>query len=101
MFFLTLGGSIANIEALWASRNMKFYPQSLQDAVLNEPDLAGAKTYLVSVPGDPKPNPTGDQDFVDKELQYCSVWQLLNVDVDQACRFVVHLRFFTVNYILQ
>ncbi|XP_028411012.1 uncharacterized protein LOC114533638 [Dendronephthya gigantea] len=75
---ITCGGSIANIEAMWASRNMKFYPLSLQDAVMAEGELSGAKTYMVNVfkPG---------SGFTNVELQHCTVWQLLNVDVDDAC----------------
>ncbi|CAB3994442.1 group II decarboxylase family [Paramuricea clavata] len=82
---ITCGGSIANIEAVWSSRNMKFYPLSLQDAVMAEAQLAGAKTYKVNVPAKPDPQPRGDQPFVQEELQNCSVWQLLNLDVDDAC----------------
>jgi hypothetical protein len=66
---------------------MKFYPLSLQDAVMAEAQLAGAKTYKVNVPAKPDPQPRGDQQFVQEELQNCSVWQLLNLDVDDACRF--------------
>ena len=68
---------------------MKFYPLALQDAVMGEPDLAGAKTYTVPVPSNPNPDPDGDQPFTAVELKDCSVWQLLNVDVDEACRSVI------------
>ena len=61
---------------------MKFYPLTLQDAVMSEKDLSGAKTYLVSVYN-------REREFTDVELQNCTVWQLLNVDVDQACRFFI------------
>ena len=61
---------------------MKFYPLSLQDAVMGEEELSGAKTFLVSVP-----NPGSK--FTHVELQNCTVWQLLNVDVDEACRFLI------------
>lgn len=73
---------------------MKFYPLALQDAVMGEPDLAGAKTYKVPVPTNPHPDPDGDLPFVGVELQNCSVWQLLNVDVDQACRSVLMWLFY-------
>ena len=88
-FFFIPGGSIANIEAVWSSRNMKFYPLSLQDAVMAEAQLARAKTFKVNVPAQPYPQPGGDNPFVQVELQNCSVWQLLNLDVDDACRFVI------------
>ena len=70
---------------------MKFYPLALQDAVMGEPDLAGAKTYTVPVPSNPNPDPDGDQPFTAVELKDCSVWQLLNVDVDEACRSLLLL----------
>jgi hypothetical protein len=68
---------------------MKFYPLSLQDAVMAEAQLARAKTFKVNVPAQPYPQPGGDNPFVQVELQNCSVWQLLNLDVDDACRFVI------------
>ena len=66
---------------------MKFYPLSLQDAVMNEEKLKGAKTFKVRVPTKPEPQLTAWQPFAEVELQNCSVWQLLNLDVDDACRF--------------
>ena len=66
---------------------MKFYPLSLQDAVMNEENLKGAKTFKVRVPGKPEPHLDGEEPFAPVELQKCSVWQLLNLDVDDACRF--------------
>ncbi|TAG60813.1 MAG: decarboxylase, partial [Oscillatoriales cyanobacterium] len=33
---ITCGGTVANIEALWSARNLKFYPIALQQAVIND-----------------------------------------------------------------
>lgn len=70
---------------------MKFYPLSLQDAVKAEDKLARAKTFKVSVPKNPSPDPAGKEPFVKLDLQDCSVWQLLNLDVDEACRYILLL----------
>jgi hypothetical protein len=72
---------------------MKFYPLSLKDAVMSEAKLSGAKTFKVRVPSKPTPSPEGGVTYVQVELQKCSVWQLLNLDVDDACRFapIIHL----------
>ena len=86
---ITCGGSIANIEAMWSSRNLKFYPLSLQDTV-NDPDnvgeLGAAKDYMVLVPAKEKPDPQGGNTFISRKLSECSTWQLLNLDVDEACK---------------
>ena len=47
MGHLTAGGSVANIEAIWAARNVKYFPLGLQEALKNEDKLAAAKGYKV------------------------------------------------------
>jgi len=47
MGHLTAGGSVANIEAIWAGRNVKYFPLGLQEALLKEERLAAAKDYKV------------------------------------------------------
>ena len=86
---ITCGGSIANIEAMWSSRNLKFYPLSLQ-ATVNDPnnaeELGAAKEYKVRVPAKDFPDEAGGNEFVERSLGECSTWQLLNLDVDDACK---------------
>ena len=48
MGHLTAGGSVANIEAIWAGRNVKYFPLGLQEALLKEERLADARGYKVS-----------------------------------------------------
>ena len=48
MGHLTAGGSVANIEAVWAGRNVKYFPLGLQEALFKEDRLFGAKGYKVS-----------------------------------------------------
>lgn len=71
---------------MWAARNMKFYPLSLKTAVMNESELASARTYQILVPKEEHPKPDGDNDYVMRELQLCSNWQMLNLNTDDACR---------------
>jgi len=47
MGHLVTGGSVANIEAIWAARNVKFFPLALQRALTKEKKLAKAKHYKV------------------------------------------------------
>jgi len=47
MGHLVTGGSVANIEAIWAARNVKFFPLALQRALTKEKKLAAAKHYKV------------------------------------------------------
>ena len=44
------GGSVANIEAVWVARNVKYFPLGLQEALFKEDRLFGAKGYKVSCP---------------------------------------------------
>ena len=44
---LTSGGTIGNIEAIWAARNVKYFPLGLQEAFLHEEKLADARGYKV------------------------------------------------------
>lgn len=48
MGHLVAGGSIANIEAIWVARNLKYYPLGLQEALLKDEKLRGAREYEVS-----------------------------------------------------
>lgn len=47
MGHLVAGGSIANIEAIWVARNLKYYPLGLQEALLKDEKLRGAREYEV------------------------------------------------------
>ena len=50
MGHLVTGGTVANIEALWAARNVKFFPLGLRRALCKEEKLANAKHYEVVFP---------------------------------------------------
>lgn len=70
---LTCGGSTANIEALWAARNLKLYPVSLQHALRTEETLAGARGLEVTLPSG---NPGGP-------LVDLGMWNTLNLGIDE------------------
>ena len=72
---ITCGGTVANIEAVWASRNLKFYPLAVQNAIKKEPSLAKASGFLVRAPW------AGGKKMLILEM---SAWNLLNVEVDDA-----------------
>jgi glutamate/tyrosine decarboxylase-like PLP-dependent enzyme len=68
---ITCGGSVANIEAVWVARNLKFYPVALQAAVRGEETLAAARNIAIPLPaGAVKP-------LLDLDL-----WELLNLKAD-------------------
>ena len=47
MGHLVIGGAVANIEAIWVARNLKYYPLGLQEALMKENQLTGARGYEV------------------------------------------------------
>ncbi|XP_069121903.1 L-tyrosine decarboxylase-like [Argopecten irradians] len=69
---ITNGGSTANIEALWASRNIKFFPLAVQKAIREERFLNTAKELTVYIPR------LGRK----QKITNTSTWDLLNLDLD-------------------
>lgn len=49
MGHLVTGGSVANIEAIWVARNVKYYPLAVQEALFKEEQLTGARGYEVKI----------------------------------------------------
>lgn len=47
MGHLVAGGTVANVEAIWVARNLKYYPLGLQEALLNDDQLSKASEYQV------------------------------------------------------
>jgi glutamate/tyrosine decarboxylase-like PLP-dependent enzyme len=68
---ITCDGTVANIEAIWSARNLKFYPLALQAALKNEAALAAAKDMTV-------PLLTGKS----APLIGLDTWSLLNLKSD-------------------
>lgn len=70
---ITADGTIANLEAMWAARNIKYLPMAMKEALESEAKLAGAK--------DVETSPCGAGT---KRLLDCSAWELLNIPEDCA-----------------
>jgi glutamate/tyrosine decarboxylase-like PLP-dependent enzyme len=68
---ITCDGTVANIEAIWSARNLKFYPIALKAAIQNEKSLRAAKDITV-------PILTGESAALIK----LSAWSLLNLKAD-------------------
>lgn len=77
---ITCDGTVANIEAIWSARNLKFYPLALQAALKNEPALAAAQDITV-------PLPTGNSEVLTK----LNTWSLLNLKGDDILSLPVRL----------
>jgi glutamate/tyrosine decarboxylase-like PLP-dependent enzyme len=70
---LTCGGSVANIEALWAARNLKAFPLALAAALDGEPSLKAGQELDVEL-----------ADGTRKPLLEMTSWELLNVKADDV-----------------
>ncbi len=70
---ITVGGSIANVEALWAARNLRFQAVALAYAVHNDPSFAPARSLTVR-------KADGSRD----RIVSLSDWELINIPMDDA-----------------
>ncbi|MEH2184473.1 pyridoxal-dependent decarboxylase [Nostoc sp.] len=77
---ITCGGTVANIEAIWSARNLKFYPLALQAALQNEALLSAAKDIEISLP-------TGES----KPLIELDTWSMLNLRGDDILALPIRL----------
>ena len=68
---ITGGGTVANIEAMWAARNIKFFPVGLRAALREVPQLAPARHIEVPL-----------WDGSSAQLIELDTWTLLNLDGD-------------------
>ena len=68
---ITCDGTVANLEAMWAARNLKYYPLSVVAALKNEEVLAPARGMLVPL-----------HDGRNARLIELDTWTLVNLDVD-------------------
>ncbi|KAK6499882.1 hypothetical protein TWF481_010239 [Arthrobotrys musiformis] len=68
---ITADGSIANLEALWVARNLKFYPLSLSLAITKGP--------LKFIKRSPKPLIATLCDGTQKPFLHLTTWELLNL----------------------
>ncbi|SDD34979.1 pyridoxal phosphate-dependent decarboxylase family protein [Actinokineospora iranica] len=71
---ITCDGSVANIEALWSARNLKYYPIAVAAALEHEPALAKARNLTVTLA----------DGVTSKRISRLTPWELLNLTVDDA-----------------
>jgi glutamate/tyrosine decarboxylase-like PLP-dependent enzyme len=77
---ITCDGTVANLEALWAARNLKYYPLSVVAALKNEAALAPARGMLVPL-----------SDGSNAPLIDLDTWTLLNLGVDVVLGLAVRM----------
>lgn len=70
---ITCGGSIANIEALWAARNAKFFPIALREGIKSSVELRAARNIEVCT--------AAGKSALLVEL---SEWDLINLPLDEV-----------------
>lgn len=68
---ITCDGSVANLESMWAARNLKYYPLAVAQAISFDPALKAAQELTVDLP-------TGKN----KRLIELTGWELFNLKVD-------------------
>ena len=69
---LTCGGTTANIEAQWSTRNAKYYPLAIKKAVASG-KLTGVAGLTVKLP-----------DGSSKDILDLNSWELLNISLDET-----------------
>ncbi|HII07634.1 MAG TPA: decarboxylase [Methanotrichaceae archaeon] len=70
---ITCDGSVANLEAMWAARNLKYYPVSVVAALKSEPGLGPARWITVPL-----------SDGSRRQLIDLDTWTLLNLGIDDV-----------------
>jgi glutamate/tyrosine decarboxylase-like PLP-dependent enzyme len=78
---ITCDGSVANIESMWAARNLKYFPVSLAAAVEHEPRLAPAEALTVRLP-----------DGSSARLVDLDAWARLNLGADEILALPTRLQ---------
>ncbi|MFN6514409.1 MAG: pyridoxal phosphate-dependent decarboxylase family protein [Nostoc sp. CreGUA01] len=74
---ITCGGTVANIEAIWSARNLKFYPISIKEALLNDGNLVKVAEQIKINAYSPT-----SKTWTEQQLIKLDTWQLLNLKVD-------------------
>lgn len=69
---ITCDGSIANNEAMWAARNLKYYPVSLQQAIKEVPEMQPVANMEIQL-----------ADGSLKAIGTATSWELLNLQADE------------------
>lgn len=78
---ITCDGSVANIESMWAARNLKYFPVSLAAAIENDSRLKAAKGLTTRLP-----------DGKSAKLVELDAWGKLNLGVDEILAYPTRLQ---------
>jgi glutamate/tyrosine decarboxylase-like PLP-dependent enzyme len=78
---ITCDGSVANIEALWSARNLKYYAISVAEAIRREPGLEEARRITVTLP----------DGHTIKKLLELNTWECLNLTVDEVLNLTARM----------
>jgi glutamate/tyrosine decarboxylase-like PLP-dependent enzyme len=70
---ITCDGSVANMEAMWAARNLKYYPVAFAAALKHEKVLAPARDMVIGLPNGTR-----------RKIRSLTTWQLLNLPADDV-----------------
>lgn len=70
---ITCDGSIANNEAMWAARNIKYYAVCLRKAIMEKESLKNLQDLLITLPNGKE-----------EKIMQLSDWQLLNIKADDV-----------------
>ncbi len=65
---ITCDGSVANIESVWASRNLKYFPVGICELIKNQPELKNASSITIN----------------HKKLINLTTWELLNLTDNES-----------------
>ncbi len=74
---ITCGGTVANIEAIWSARNLKFYPIAIKEALSQDSQLAEV-AQQISI----KAYDSNTGTWTQQKIVALDRWQLLNLKVD-------------------
>ncbi|KAF8877174.1 pyridoxal-dependent decarboxylase domain protein [Infundibulicybe gibba] len=78
---ITCDGSVANLEAIWSARNLKFYPLSLKLAITTPPldSSLGGEPLLGFLSSESTPFRIKTCSGVKKQFLDCTIWELMNL----------------------
>ena len=77
---ITADGSLANSEAVWATREMKYLPLAIRHALINDPDYSKASKVEVIL-----------LDGSTQSIVSADTWQLLNLKMDDILKIPVNV----------
>jgi glutamate/tyrosine decarboxylase-like PLP-dependent enzyme len=78
---ITCDGSVANIESMWAARNLKYFPPALIAALSEDPQLEPAQALTTQLP-----------DGRTARLLDLDPWQQLNLGVDEILAYPARIQ---------